>query len=155
MQMLVIGCGNRLRGDDAAGPLVVERLSERAPPGGIRCLDAGTAGVAAVLAMRGAEYVVFVDACMSGAEPGTIRELSAADVMAATAGGGELSTHGIRWDQALVLARAVLGDAVPRRVSVYLIEAGTLAAGARLSPAVERAVKEVAERLLAQAAAGR
>lgn len=154
MQMLVIGCGNRLRGDDAAGPLVIERLSRRGPPTGIRCLDAGTAGVDAVLAMRGAEHVVFVDACRSGAEPGTILELPAAEIMAATAGRGELSTHGIRWDHALRLACSVLGDAAPRRVGVYLIEAGSLALGARLSPAVQRAVEQVTERLLAEAAAG-
>lgn len=154
MGILVIGCGNPLRADDAAGPLVVERLTRHGSPTGLRCLDAGTAGVDAVLAMRGAEGVVLVDACRSGAAAGTIFELSAAEIEAAMQVGGTLSTHDIRWDQALALARGILGDAAPRQVTVYVIEAGSLAVGGRPSPEVERAVDTVVERILARAHVG-
>jgi hydrogenase maturation protease len=153
MAMLVIGCGNRLRCDDAAGPLVVERLLTRGLPAGVRCLDAGTAGVDAVLAMRGADDVVLVDACSSGSEPGTICKLTADEVTAAVAASGELSTHGLRWDQALAFGRAVLGDAAPRQVTVYLIEAGSFEAGERMSPAVDHAVDRLVDLLLGQSTA--
>lgn len=153
MAMLVIGCGNRLRGDDAAGPLVVERLQARGLPAGIRCLDAGTAGVDAVLAMRGAEQVVFVDACSFGRELGTICELAADEVTAAVAASGALSTHGLRWDQALAFGRAVLGVAAPRKVTVYLIEASSFEPGERMSPAVDHAVDRLVELLLGRTTA--
>ena len=153
MALLVIGCGNRLRGDDAAGPLVVERLQKRGLPAGVRCLDAGTAGVDAVLAMRGAERVVLVDACSSGSAPGTICEVTPDEVTAAVAASGELSTHGLRWDQALAFGRAVLGDAAPGRVTVYLIEAGSFEPGGRVSPAVDLAVDRLVELLLRRSTA--
>ena len=44
-EVLVVGCGNLLRGDDAAGPVLVRRLRDRGLPDGMRCVDGGTAGM--------------------------------------------------------------------------------------------------------------
>ncbi|MFM9196862.1 MAG: hydrogenase maturation protease, partial [Planctomycetia bacterium] len=49
---LIIGCGNSLRGDDAAGPVLVRRLSARGLPEGVRCADGGTAGMVVAFQMR-------------------------------------------------------------------------------------------------------
>jgi hydrogenase maturation protease len=148
--MLVIGCGNRLRGDDGVGPAVVDGLLRRGPPPGLRCLDAGTAGVDVVLAMRGEDRVVLVDACLGGGEPGTVRELRAEDLEPREP--GPLSTHGIRWDRALALGRAVLQDAFPRSLVVYVVEAASLEPGDPLTPAVERAVERLVDELVLAAA---
>ena len=146
MDVVVIGCGNSLRGDDAVGPELVRRLRDRGPPAGVRCVDAGTGGLDAVLLMRGADEAVLVDACRSGAEPGTLRELPAEAVAQAPPAG--VDVHSIRWDHALALGRAVLGAAFPRRVTVWLVEAATFEPGAPLSPAVDRGVDAVLERLV-------
>ena len=148
--MLVIGCGNRLRGDDGVGPAVVERLLRRGLPPGIGCLDASTAGVDVVLAMRGEDRVVLVDACQGAGEPGTVCELRGEALQRQEP--GPLSTHGIRWDQAVALGRAMLGDSFPRDLVVYVVEAASFEPGDALTPAVERAADRLAD-MLVQAAA--
>lgn len=148
MDVVVIGCGNPLRGDDAAGPELVRRLRERGVPDGVRCVDAGTAGLDAVLEMRGAAEVVVVDACRSGSPPGTLREIAGA-ALAHPPGGG-VDIHAVRWDHALALADSLLGDGRPRRVTACLVEAASFEPGAPLSPAVDRAVDALASRLHAR-----
>lgn len=148
MDVLVIGCGNVLRGDDGIGPEFVRRLVARGLPPGVRCIDAGTAGIDAVLAMRGAAEVIVVDACRSGAGPGTLHEVSASDVAGLPPRG--LDIHAVRWDHAITLARSLLGGAFPPRVMACLVEAASFEPGEPLSPAVDRAIDTLAERLLAR-----
>ena len=42
--LLVIGCGNILRGDDAVGPVLVRTLMAQGAPEGVRVVDGGTTG---------------------------------------------------------------------------------------------------------------
>ena len=60
-RVIVIGCGNALRGDDAVGPEVIRRLQGGAIPAGITCIDAGTAGIDVVLAAAGVDWLIVVD----------------------------------------------------------------------------------------------
>lgn len=69
-QVLVIGCGNLLRGDDGVGPILVRHLWERGIPPGAQIVDGGTAGMDVAFRMRGARRVVLVDAARTGAEIG-------------------------------------------------------------------------------------
>lgn len=142
---LVIGCGNPLRGDDGVGPEIVRRLSGRILPEGVRCVDAGTSGIDAVLAMRGADRVVVVDASCSGAAVGTIREIEIGPSWAPPPAG--LAVHSIRWDHAVALGRSLLAAGFPRQVTAVLVEGRRFAAGDALSPEVEEAIAAVVERL--------
>lgn len=146
MDFVVIGCGNVLRGDDGAGPALVRRLAERGLPPTVRCVDAGTAGVDAVLAMRGVDEVLVVDACRTGRPPGSIVEVGA-EHLAALAPHGGVDVHGVRWDHALTLARLLLGAEFPARVGAWLVEGRSFVPGAALSPEVDRAVDRLADRL--------
>jgi hydrogenase 3 maturation protease len=68
---VVMGIGNRWRGDDAAGPLVVEALAGRTPA---RCIDAGEAPerhLGEALAGSPAS-IVLVDAVDFGGHPGEL-----------------------------------------------------------------------------------
>jgi len=153
---LVIGCGNLLRGDDAAGPTLVHRLGHRGLPNGVRCIDGGTGGMDVVERMRRVPEVILVDACLTGAEPGTIFELPG-DELATLPPPARIDPHAFRWDHALAVAHRLLGAGHPGRVTAVLIEGATFALGASLSPAVDRAIDVVAEALRARfgaAAAG-
>ena len=70
--VLVVGCGNLLRGDDGVGPVLVRHLWDRGVPDGARLVDGGTAGMDVAFQMRGARRVVIVDASATGADPGTV-----------------------------------------------------------------------------------
>ncbi|HMZ79592.1 MAG TPA: hydrogenase maturation protease, partial [Acidobacteriota bacterium] len=58
--ILIIGCGNLLRGDDAVGPILIRHLWEIGLPAGVRCADGGTAGMDVAFQMRGADQVIIV-----------------------------------------------------------------------------------------------
>ena len=147
VRALIIGCGNLLRGDDAAGPEVVRRLTARGLPDGVGCVDAATAGIDVALAMRSVPHVIVVDACRSGSIPGTLIELPGAEVEQLPPPSG-ISLHALRWDHALAFARWRLADEYPARVTVLLIEGERFEYGEPLSPAVEEGVERACGRIL-------
>lgn len=65
---LVIGIGNPSRGDDALGPLLVERIDAMELPG-VECLTDFQLQVEHALDLVGREVVVFVDATVAGEAP--------------------------------------------------------------------------------------
>jgi hydrogenase maturation protease len=139
---VVIGVGNEWRGDDAAGLLVVRRLRALAP-GGTRVVEEQGEPVTLIDEWSGSEEAIVVDAVSSGAACGTIHRLAATDRRLPA----ELfrgSTHAFGVAEAVELARAL--NRLPRRLVVLGIEGGRFAAGAGLSPQVERAI----ERLVAE-----
>lgn len=145
---LVVGCGNLIRGDDAAGPVLVRRLAERGVPAGVRLVDGGTAGMDVAFAMRGATRVVVVDASRVGVAAGTVHRVPGEALQDLQPPRGGL--HQFRWDQALGFARWLLKDDYPAEVEVWLVEGQAFEAGAPLTAAVDEAVDEVAARLWQQ-----
>lgn len=169
MTRLVIGVGNRFRGDDGAGPAAVAEL-RRLAPAGLETITVEGHAAELLEAWVGADDVVAIDAArsrpapadpastgpaLSGpAPPGTVHRFDA--VSAPLPAGLESgSTHGLGLPEAVELARA-LGK-LPRRLTVYAIEGRDFTPGAALSEGVRRAVREVAAELAADgdsAAAG-
>ncbi|HEY7708160.1 MAG TPA: hydrogenase maturation protease [Gaiellaceae bacterium] len=141
---LVLGIGNAWQGDDGAGLVAAERLRERSPDGvEVKALEGEP--VSLVDAWDGAEDVFVVDAVRSGSPPGTVHRLDATEEpLPATLSAA--STHTLGIGEAIELARAL--GRLPGRIVLYGIEAESIAAGASLTPPVEKAVDEVVERLL-------
>jgi len=132
----VIGVGNPLRGDDAAGVAVAERLRPRVPAD-VEVVSCSEEPSRLMEAWDGADSVVLVDTVSSGEAPGTLHRFEAGEesVPARTF---RSSTHAIGIADTIELARAL--GRLPRRVRVYGVEAGGFATGAPLTPAVETAV---------------
>jgi hydrogenase maturation protease len=141
-ELLVVGCGNLLRADDGVGPVLVRHLWDAGVPAGVRLVDGGTAGMDVGFQMRGARRVIIVDACTSGAAPGTVFRLPGLAVEDLPPLSG-LHSHSFRWDHALAFARWLLGDGYPADVSVYLIEAASFTPGGELSPPVRAGADQV------------
>lgn len=147
VRTLIIGCGNILRGDDAVGPVLVRHLWDRANlPADVQCADGGTGGMDVAFKMRGVDEVILVDACTTGAEPGTTYEVPGAELEELPPLEG-INLHAFKWNHALAFARWLLKDEYPRRIRVYLIEAADLRVGQALSPAVEAAMHRLVERI--------
>lgn len=144
---LVIGCGNLLRGDDAAGPILVRRMLDHGLPPGVEVADGGTSGMDVAFRMRGASRVVLVDAASTGGKPGTIYRLQGSDVEQLPPLEG-INLHAFRWDHALAFGRWLLRDDYPREVDVWLIEAAQLEFGAPLSDPVEQSVDRLVAMLI-------
>lgn len=147
--ILVIGVGNRDRGDDAAGREVARRLRE-IDAGFVEILELDGEATALLAALESAEAVFLVDACLSGAPPGTIRRLDVAEAPLPRATFG-LSSHGFGLAEALELAETL--RMTPPTCIVYAIEAQGFEIGAPISEAAARAIDEVVECLQRDVAA--
>lgn len=75
--ILVFGWGNPSRGDDALGPLFVERIEALDIPG-IECLTDFQLQVEHALDLEGRQYVLFVDASLDNEAPFSVRQLTPA-----------------------------------------------------------------------------
>lgn len=138
VKTLVLGLGNPLLGDDSVGlrvaALVRDRLAGR-PDVDVAEEEAG--GLRLMERLTGYDRAVLVDACVSGAVPGTIRRI----------GPDELPTqrtaiaHGIDLPRALALGQS-LGLPMPEVVRVVAIEAeSVLEFRDSMTPAVADAVE--------------
>jgi hydrogenase maturation protease len=142
--VVVIGCGNILRGDDAVGPTLIRELHQRGLPDGVRLVDGGTAGMDVAFAMRGAGRVVIVDAANTGNPPGTLYRVPAEELAQLPPIDG-LHTHNFRWDHALSFSSWLLGPERTDDVTVFLVEAGSMAVGEPLSEPVAAAMRDLAD----------
>ena len=140
--VLVIGCGNLLRGDDGVGPVLIRHLWDRGVPEGARLVDGGTAGMDVGFQMRGAQRVVIVDASSTGAAPGTVYRVPGEELTDLPPLQG-LHTHSFRWDHAIPFARWALGEACPTDITVFLIEVAEMELGGELSAPVAAAMERV------------
>lgn len=150
---LIIGCGNLLRGDDGAGPVLVRHMWELGLPEGVHCADGGTGGMDVAFQMRGVPNVILVDACHSGSAPGSLFRLPAAEVEQLPPLTG-INLHAFRWDHALAFAHWLLKDEYPERITVYLIEASETGLNDRLSEPVDAAVRKLSKLLMEELRTG-
>jgi hydrogenase 3 maturation protease len=87
---VIVGVGNRLRGDDAIGCIVIDEL---AGTEGVDLIDAGTAPENYIEPVTGLgpSHILFVDACDFGGSPGECRLFDRNQV--AELAYGLMSTH--------------------------------------------------------------
>ncbi len=71
--ILVMGVGNYLMGDEGVGVRVIEEMARRPLPEYLDLLDGGTGGFLLLDRFQAYGTVVFVDATMDGAPPGTLK----------------------------------------------------------------------------------
>jgi hydrogenase maturation protease len=162
--LLVLGLGNPLRGDDGIGPRVVELLKQGGLPDGAEAVDVGVAGfnllylLAKSREVGGAESgvpagdapqrVIIVDAADVGLEVGQFARFTPDQVELM----GALETpasHQAGLAEVLALARA-LERPLPEIV-VFGVQPGSLEWGAGLTPEVEAAVPLLAAAVLREA----
>lgn len=148
---IVIGVGNADRGDDAAGRAVAKRVKD-ARPADVDIIEHDGEATALLCEFDGVAEAFLIDACASGAPPGTVRRFDAAAAPLPQSEFGS-STHGFGVAAAVELARAL--GRLPPHCIVYAIEGRSYAFGAALSPAVEAAVADVARRVTTEIAAQR
>jgi hydrogenase maturation protease len=145
----VIGVGNRWRCDDGVGLLAAERLRGRLPEG-VELLEREGEPSALIDAIEDAEGVWLIDAVSSGAEPGTIHRIDAAE-SALPAELFRASTHHLGLPEAVELAR-VLGR-LPERLVVFGIEGARFDVGEEISREVASAAERVVDAISEEVAA--
>jgi hydrogenase maturation protease len=104
--VLVLGLGNVLLGDDGVGPLALERLERLyCVPPEVRLAEGGTLGLALLDEIAGARHLILVDAVATDEPPGTLVRLDGEAVMDAVR--DRLSVHQVGVADLLDAARLI------------------------------------------------
>jgi hydrogenase maturation protease len=142
---VVIGVGNALRHDDAAGLEVARRVRALVDPSRVAVIEHEGEQSALLDLWEGAAAVVLVDAVRSVAPAGTIHRVDASNEPLPAETWGSHSTHAIGVAEAVELARAL--GRMPARVIVYGIEGARFDAGQGLSKEVSDAMGALSDAL--------
>lgn len=134
---VVLGVGNRMRGDDAVGSRLTEELKGIE---GLVVFDCGTTPENFIepVARLNPERILVVDACAFGGEPGESRLFERADLARLSA--GLLSTHTLP----LSLVVAMLEQEVGATIQVLGVQPEQIAFGTGLSEPVLQALPRLA-----------
>lgn len=139
--ILVLGIGNRLMTDDAAGPIAIERLSGADLPG-TRVIDGGTCGLTLLPEIEACGGLIVIDAAQIGAEPGTVRVVEGT-AMDALMRGPKQTAHEVALCDLLDAAACTTGR--PALRALVAIQPGRVAVGYDPTPAVAAAIPAVCD----------
>ncbi|MFA4905697.1 MAG: hydrogenase maturation peptidase HycI [Candidatus Margulisiibacteriota bacterium] len=134
----VLGVGSELRGDDAAGLMVAEKLQNRP---GLGVILGGTApeNFTGEIKKLQPSHLIIVDAAEFGEKPGAVRQIDLNET-----GGGSFSTHSLPMK---ILVDYLAGYFTFKAILIG-IQPKSLAYSAPVSEEVKAAVEEVASTIL-------
>jgi len=143
---VIIGLGNPLLADDGVGLRIAAELRRRLRGRSeVTIIELYSGGMWLMEAMAGHERAIVIDAMAGGGVAGAIHQLGLGDLPQTRTAD---STHDAGLPVALELGRAA-GLQVPGEVQIWAVEAADVETfSERLTPAVERAVPQVVERVL-------
>lgn len=141
--LTVIGIGNRLRGDDAIGPLAIDALRALNRPE-LELIDAGSDALGVLEYFENKQRVLLIDACLMGRKPGTIIGFEPAEAQLIL-NQDPLSLHGLGLSEALEMARSL--KLLPEELKIYGIEPDYMQFEEQLSPAMAEALESVVSKV--------
>lgn len=142
--ILLIGIGNELRGDDAVGLHIARAVRDLALPDILVKEESGE-GAALIELWRGHRNVILVDAISSGSAPGLIHCIDAS-VATVPRELFRCSTHAFGVAGAIELSRR-LGH-LPERIMLFGVEGKTFRQGKGMSRIVRAKTKDLLEDIL-------
>ena len=143
---IVLGIGNRLGGDDAAGTCVVDMLNQRRHrtkaflPTEIIAIDAGTApeSYTSVIRKHRPDLLILIDAADMGLPPGALRTIAPERISILS-----FSTHTIPLSLFVSYVEEFCG-----KVLLVGVQPERTETGSGISKAVRKSVKKLAEAIL-------
>ena len=150
--IVILGIGQSLRGDDRAGLEAVRRWQMKYPLTAgsqrirVECVELPGLGLLELL--KGAAAGINVDAVRSEGIPGSVYLLKDEELL--SFGEGASSAHGWGIAETLALGRRIAPEDLPGHLRLIGIEAGGMEAFSQLSPGIEAALQKVAELIEAE-----
>ena len=143
---IVLGIGNRLGGDDAAGICVVDMVNQRRHRAGVRfpaeiiAIDAGTApeSYTSVIRQHQPDLLILVDAADMGLTPGALRIITPEKISILS-----FSTHHMPLSMFISYVEEFCG-----RVLLVGVQPEQTETGEHISKAVRKSVEKLAEAIL-------
>jgi len=145
IDLLVLGLGNVLCGDDGAGVIALHRLRRNYElPDNVRLVDGGTLGLDLLALVAASDSVIMIDAVRADSRPGTIVVLEDDEVAPAVY--ERLSPHQI--GVADLVAGAALVDRYPENVVIVGVVPETTDLQFGCSAAVEAKLPQLVDRVI-------
>ena len=141
---LIIGCGNRLRGDDGVGIELAVQIKKHVSHT-VTTLSFEGEPIALLNLWEGFGRVVIIDATRSGVEPGTLHCFKASERPLPTHHFGQ-STHAFDLSGVIELARTL--GRLPEHLTVYGIEGASFTLGTGLSDLLSGALPKLVSDIL-------
>jgi hydrogenase maturation protease len=137
MKVLILGIGQSLRGDDAAGLEAVRHWQTDFPEtaGRVRVELCELPGLGLLDLLEGMPAAIIVDALHAATVPGALYRLDPEDLAAFTAGAG--SAHGWGVAETLAMGRSLYPALAKCRITLIGIVGGQFDLGVGLSPEVQ------------------
>jgi hydrogenase maturation protease len=147
MNVLVLGVGNVLMGDDSIGVRVVDEIGRRFHlPEGVEILDGGTSGMELLSYISGRKYLIIVDAIKSGLTPGTVVKVEGEDVPVKFM--TRISPHQLGLSD--VLAAATVSGQLPENMVLFGIEPKRVELGFDLSDEVRAGFEKLVQTVIGE-----
>ena len=145
MKILVLGLGQSLRGDDAAGLIAVQAWQKKYPHSAEQILveTCELPGLALLDLLEGMEFAILVDAVETTMPPGSILKVEPQDLAAFTS--DAQSAHGWGIAESLNLARSLNLPQAGTKITLIAIAGGDFTIGAGLSQPVSLALDTAVE----------
>ncbi len=146
----MLGIGNVLMNDDAAGVRVVQALArEFVFPDDVTLLDGGTLGLDLLPYLEGVARLLVVDAVETGEAPGTLVRLTGDDIPLTLA--TKVSPHQMGLKDLLLVAD--LQGYAPEEMVLWGVQPGSIEMDLEMSAEVAAAVVLLQEKVMAELAA--
>ena len=140
MRAVVLGIGNTILTDEAAGVRVVEALERGyALPANVLAIDGGTSGMEMIEDLSDLDFLIVVDVVKTGAAPGTVVKIDGADIPVFFR--SKLSPHQIALPD--VLASLELLGTMPREIIVLGVEPISLELGMEMTATVAERIPKL------------
>lgn len=143
--VLVLGVGNILLGDEGIGVHVVGELEKEKLPGNVELMDAGTALFSIVHLLKKRKKVIVIDAAKGGEEPGTIYRILPSQIK--NEHNKILSMHEMGLRECLATLRY---EGVPQDVVIIGVEPDLIDWGVQLSPRLQQKLPEIVRVVLSE-----
>ena len=147
MRAVVLGIGNTILSDEAAGVRAVEALEQAyRMPDDVLVIDGGTSGMEMIEDLSNLDFLIVIDVVKTGAAPGTVVKIEGDQIPVFFR--HKLSPHQIALPD--VLASLELLDTMPKEIIVLGVEPITLELGMEMTPTVAEQVPVLAEMAAAE-----
>jgi len=142
-KVLVIGVGNRMRADDAVGPLAIDKLKESSNlPSDWMLIDSGEVpeNALGLVEKEKPDRVLLIDACDWESQPGEVHFFTSEEILKLPI--RTISTHGVPLS---FWVKMTLIDHPDLKIELLGIQAGDLTFNQPLTPPVAAALERIEE----------
>lgn len=147
MRAVVLGIGNTILSDEAAGVRAVELLEQHYHlPANVQVIDGGTSGMEMIEDLSNLDFLIVIDVVKTGAAPGTVVKIAGAEIPVFFR--HKLSPHQIGLPD--VLASLELLDCLPKEMVVLGVEPVSLELGMEMTPTVAEKVPALVDMAVAE-----